>query len=232
MPMEWVARLRDSEDPRELIARLIAFKESAIGVDQKLLAAFHKDLPVSELEPLLRHENPSVLMTAGWILSELGRKGAALLAISEELLTHPEEEIRDYAITNILANSDSCSPETSFAVLARYELESPFIRGRIINYMARARLSLLRDAISVPNGAIAERHASGLRMHSSSMEREDISNALNSADGLIRAYAIAAIRRLDLLLHHSLRLASRSEDAVVRGCASRWMKKRADSPAG
>src|SRR5688500_1367635 len=99
MSTKGAASLEGKEDARALIARLIAFKENASGVGEKLLAAFYSDLPVTELEPLLRHENRSVSMTAGWILSELGTKGAPLLGLSEELLSHAEEEIRVDAIT-------------------------------------------------------------------------------------------------------------------------------------
>jgi hypothetical protein len=223
-------KLKTSDDTRALIARLIAFKENAIGVGEKLLAAFHQGLPVTELEPLLRHENSAVSTTAGWILSELGRRGAPLLKVSADLLVHPEEEIRADAITSILANSESCSPNASFAVLSRYDVENLRIRKEIINYISRAPLTLLQAAVSESTDPAKTRHANGVALLTGCLaDSENILNELNSADELLRGYALAALRRYDLVLRKGLRIASRSTDVVLSDCATRWMKDPTNS---
>jgi hypothetical protein len=211
--------------PEEIIARLPETQGNTQGLLDKLLEAFWQGFPVTNLEPLLRHPNVSVVRDAGWILSELGTKGAELIGISVELLSHPLEELRSDAMGNLLANSARCEPEAAWAVVSRYLDETQRIKEQIVDYLARVPLTLLRDAVAYRTDADAASHEAGFRLHLAPAVGQPILDALGSPDPVIRAYALAATKRLEIFVDSAWRLAARSDDPVLRSRAKLWLPK-------
>ncbi len=210
--------------PEELIEQLVAADGISDSLPGQLLVAFSRGFPVSNLEPLLRHPSRSVVMTAGYILSELGERGADLESICVELLSNPLEDIRSDSISNILANSAQYNPSTVWAVISRYPVETDWIKEDIVNFLARAPLAVLRAAVTSASDEGVPKHASGLELHMPSSVGPPILSALQSQDALTRAYALSAARRLELFVNSAWRTAKRSADAVLRKSGERWLR--------
>jgi hypothetical protein len=194
-------------------------------LQRRVLLAFQRGYPVANLESLLRHTSDSIVMSAGWILGELGTRGTELLALCEKLLDHHLHQIRADAISNILANSDRCPPAIVWSVISRYPKETEYIKTEIVNFLARAPLQALTEAISLTSDISVRSHSIGLSLHTGAVERGRVQEALRSDDPLVRAYALAAARRMELFVRSLWRIAARSSDPVLEANGFRWMRR-------
>lgn len=216
--------MQDAKSAEEVVQEFLAQNGLGEGLPEMLLQAFQRGYPVSNLEPLLRHPNESVAKSAGWVLSELGKKGGDLIAISVELLSHPLDQIRADAISNLLANSDRCPPAAAWSLISRYPKETERIKEEIVNYLARAPVDLLSEAISSTSDISAQRHSLGLSLHTNLTSDGRVHKALESDDPVVRAYALSAARRLELFAQSIWRAAARSSDPVIQASGARWLR--------
>jgi hypothetical protein len=215
-----------SESPEELVQKLLESGGDSSGTAERLLAAYFGGHPVSTLEPLLRHSNKSIATTAGWILSELGRRGADLVELSVELLSSPFEDVRVDSISNILANSTTCTANHAWAVISVYQKETARVQGEIINYLARAPVDLLQRAIASTTQIAAQRQEIGISLLAPPLRLDRILESLRSEDPIVRAYALAAALRLDFFVQSAWRAAARSDDPVLRSSGDRWLRQK------
>lgn len=210
-----------------LIEKILVGQNDSQLLDD-LLEAFRGGYPVIKLKPVLVSEVTSIAKRGASILAELGKAGRPLVDTSLILLEHPEEQVRADAIENLLANSDAYAGKVAWSIIIKYETENTYIRQRIINYISRCPIGLLKQASeSFPL------HHELLRLISANPVREVelINSSLVSDIALVRAYAMGGLKRSFLSTQRMLRVAARSRDPSIKAVAgfllgAHFVKKR------
>lgn len=182
-----------------------------------LLSAFYEELSLNHLRDILRSENPKVVGSGAWILSELGRRGRPLLGECGHLLNHRERAVRFYAIDCVLVNA---TPDdgamVSQCVEHLLDCESA-VQWKCLDLLRRI------DDMSLASAAQVKRH----RWISENLEwvvkqlkhpdEGDIGKRADSTNFLDRAFAAVAGARLGSPFAPFLRrLGEKNGDAVAK----------------
>jgi hypothetical protein len=210
----------------ELVRRL-----ATAGADQSqtatdLLEAFGAGYPIGQLIPLLKSDDEAVAFWASYVLSELGEHGYELLSTTRELLGHKLEDVRIDAINSLLSCSRHADGPTAAAIVSRYSIETRKVRASIIDYLARAPLSLLQAAPDhIVDLRIKQGHLAGVALFSnaSAGSHDELASAIMGSDEILRAYGLAVSIRLHLLAASLWKKAARTLDPVISEEARVWL---------
>lgn len=205
----------------ELVLRLAMENTNKSQTATELLEALWAGYPVEKLRPLLISEDEEVAFWASYILSELGEKGRELLSTTAKLLDHKLEAVRIDAIDSLLSCSNFVDGATAAAIVSRYSNETDKVRSTIIDFLARAPLSLVQSAPDhMFDAGIKGQHLAGVALFSSASD--NLSRMIMGDDEVLRAYALGASIRLHLHAVSIWKSATKAQDAVIAEKARIW----------
>jgi len=92
-----------------LVERILAGDDDGRAANQ-LVTELRSGVSLQALRPLLFSEDPAVVAIGTWVASELGDSAAPLGAELEDLLKHPNREVRFFAIEAVSRISPAAIP--------------------------------------------------------------------------------------------------------------------------
>ncbi len=164
----------------------------------QLSACFMAGYRPERLLLLLNHTDVGVVSDGAFVLSELGAGARPFLEQAERLLSHPDSQVRRYAIDTI---TSCASPEDGSCVARMLELlcdPSELVQNGVINFLVRKDFATLTAAEPhLQNSKNSNSHKMGLKMLSLSAKIPDdkLSQLLGSTDAVLVGYGKAIKKR-------------------------------------
>ena len=116
-----------------------------------------------------------------------------------------------------LANSNCYGPEIVWEILSLYSSQTDSVKSRIVNYISRAPFALIQKSTEFFGSKTSVLHEVLFLGYENDLEK--LKACVESEDEMVRAYAMASIKRLVITLRRVTRLASRSKDKVIKSVA-------------
>jgi hypothetical protein len=191
----------DKDRAEKLTERILANPNSpqAGVLINDLLAEYYRGYPLDNLRALLSNDSQRVVAIGAWIASELGAKGSPLLGDIARLIGHPEKGVRFSAIDCLLVWAGRSNNEELASVIRLISDPEPGVRWKAMDFLSRATREQLEAALSSleasePNSA----NVRGLRwlIESRASDPEEVKTVLQSPEGVLRRYGVAAARRM------------------------------------
>jgi hypothetical protein len=218
-----IATLRESRDVHE---RDFASYE--------LLKEVFHGYPFDLLVPLLHDDDPRMVESVAWILSELGDGTARYPGTArymdevDWLLGHPKWDVRFVAISSVLSAASAADGATvAKAVRLATDDERP-VRSQVVRLLAYgSEDQLLGGLPNLDQGPVRQLLEWLLDQGSDPAYSQDIVRRLDDADELVRMFALAATVRVGRYDLGPIEHATRSSDEAVARFATLGIKSLA-----
>lgn len=217
----------DGTYPRaeSLVGRILSGETGDGRLLNDLVSAFYEGFPLRELRKLFTSTNEHVVAAGMWVASELGSRGRPLLNDVVALLTHPNANVRYYAVDFVMNTVEAGDRDAITSVIGLVSDSDSGVRQMVMKFLLAVPEDIIKAAIDQEVGRLASPGRNlGLRLIVESIGHRDadaILAALASNDPIVRRYAVAAAGRLRPYDRRPLEQALRSDDDDVSTFASR-----------
>lgn len=172
--------------------------------------------PAERLLPLLGDQNPHVVVSTAWILSELGDRAAPYIGAIDQLLVHPQREVRYWAIQAVLAAASQTDGSTIAKAISLIMDPERAVRIQAVQLLAHASDEQLSGAVPY----LDSRHLHALlKWLLDDDNDQEYSNQilarLDAGDEVTRRFAAAAAVRVGRVNPLPLEKAAASADDIV-----------------
>ena len=175
----------------ELVERILGGDDDGRAANQ-LVTELRGGVSVQVLRPLLFSDDDAVVAIGTWVASELGGLAAPLSAELEDLLRHPNREVRFFAI-------DAVAPTSAAAIPALVDDPDPAVRWKAMTFLAStpqqtstASPAAIVAALASPD-AHTRRLAAVAAVRLAPRDPGPLSAAAEAADPEIRKFAEDAV---------------------------------------
>lgn len=223
---------------KELLAAPAKFNEQ--GTAYQLLQEYVHGLPLDTLHPLLTHHDQLVQRAAIFVLSELGRGGAALICDVLPFLETDDRYMKYHALEILMVCSFAEHVEKFIHVVRALEDDDPVIRTLAMDLVSNADTPRLEAAIRLCEapGSSDAVYKEGLvqMIQSERLTPEDVLAMLQSEYALVRKYGVIIAERLlriypDLIVEAAASISDAdvhefSKEVIVRESCRRLARKK------
>ncbi|MEW9555329.1 hypothetical protein [Nonomuraea sp. NPDC050783] len=203
---ELVRRILDDETSSRARSRATSY----------LLRELGRGYPVERLAPLLMSDDPEVVQSGAWLVSEMGGKGVVLRGLITRLLDHAADRVRFHALDSLLCWATPADGVAIATAISKVIDTSSAVRWKALRFLAALGRSELEAGAASLQGRLKELTLWLAGHEMDAFDRSEILTRLDASEPLVRSFAVAAAARMSWQDPSLLAHAKQSTDDDIR----------------